>query len=108
MTLSLKSKMSLSKTSNRSRTELWKKLWRGKEVDTLERRHLQVDPLEERLLLSLSVATDSDILVNNEWQDIRGDISVASNVTGDTVVTWCAADALVNPDYDPSDPTSPY
>ena len=67
---------------------------------------LFLDQLEERQLLSLTVATTENLLVNPSWQDIRGDIAVDSNQAGDLVVAWTAADRLANPDYDPNDETS--
>ncbi|MCF0235074.1 MAG: hypothetical protein HUK22_08900, partial [Thermoguttaceae bacterium] len=60
---------------------------------------LAIDHLEERQLLSLTVATPDSILVNTEWQDIRGNVSVDSNGSGDVVVAWTGADRLINPDY---------
>ena len=72
-------------------------------------RKLCIDHLEERQMLSLTVATTDNLLVNSSWQDIRGDVAVDSNEAGDVVVAWTAADRLANPDYDPSDPSSsPY
>ena len=72
-------------------------------------RKLCIDHLEERQMLSLTVATTDNLLVNSSWQDIRGDVAVDSNEAGDVVVAWTAADRLANPDYDPNDPTSsPY
>ena len=69
-------------------------------------KKLVIDQLEERQMLSLTVATTENLLVNTSWQDIRGDVAVDSNEAGDVVVAWTAADRLANPDYDPSDPTS--
>ena len=67
---------------------------------------LGIDPLEERQMLSLTVGTTENLLVNSTWQDIRGDVAVDSNMSGDVVVAWTAADRLANPDYDATDPTS--
>ena len=67
---------------------------------------LHLDQLEERQLLSLTVATTENLLVNTSWQDIRGDVAVDSNQAGDLVVAWTAADRLANPDYDPKDDSS--
>ena len=39
-------------------------------------KKLFVDQLEERQLLSLTVASTENLLVNPSWQDIRGDIAV--------------------------------
>ena len=69
-------------------------------------RKLAIDQLEERQLLSLTVATTENVLVNTSWQDIRGDIAADSNKSGDIVVAWTAADRLANPDYDATDPES--
>ena len=69
-------------------------------------KKLFVDQLEERQMLSLTVATTENLLVNTSWQDIRGDVAVDSNNAGDVVVAWTAADRLNNPDYDSTDPTS--
>ena len=69
-------------------------------------RKLAIDQLEERQLLSLTVATTENLLVNPSWQDIRGDVAVDSNKSGDVVVAWTAADRLANPDYDESDENS--
>ncbi len=67
---------------------------------------LVIDQLEERQLLSLTVATTENLLVNTSWQDIRGNVAVDSNDAGDIVVAWTAADRLANPDYDANDPNS--
>ncbi len=70
---------------------------------------LLVDQLEERQLLSLTVGTTDNILVNDGWQDVRGEIAVDSNNSGDMIVAWTGADRLANPDYDATDPeSSPY
>ncbi|MGI6402214.1 MAG: hypothetical protein ACOX0A_08925 [Thermoguttaceae bacterium] len=69
-------------------------------------KKLFIDQLEERQMLSLTVATPGNLLVNTSWQDIRGDVAVDSNEAGDVVVAWTAADRLANPDYDASDPNS--
>ena len=70
---------------------------------------LLLDQLEERQLLSLTVGTTDNILVNDGWQDVRGEIAVDSNDAGDMIVAWTGADRLANPDYDPTDPeSSPY
>ncbi|MBQ4203156.1 MAG: trypsin-like serine protease, partial [Thermoguttaceae bacterium] len=71
-------------------------------------KKLFVDQLEERQLLSLTVASTENLLVNPSWQDIRGDIAVDSNKAGDVVVAWTSADRLLNPDYDANDPESSY
>ncbi|MBQ9126385.1 MAG: hypothetical protein IJY15_01340, partial [Thermoguttaceae bacterium] len=50
-----------------------------------------------------------NILVNDGWQDVRGEIAVDSNNAGDMIVAWTGADRLANPDYDATDPeSSPY
>ncbi|MDO5309716.1 MAG: trypsin-like peptidase domain-containing protein [Planctomycetia bacterium] len=69
---------------------------------------LAIDRLEERQMLSLTVGTTENLLVNESWQDIRGDIAVDSNESGDVIVAWTAADRLKNPNYDPTDETSSY
>lgn len=70
---------------------------------------LLIDQLEERQLLSLTVGTTDNILVNDAWQDVRGEIAVDSNNAGDVVVAWTGADRLKNPAYDATDPeSSPY
>ncbi|MBR4104598.1 MAG: hypothetical protein IKK39_11115, partial [Thermoguttaceae bacterium] len=70
---------------------------------------LLLDQLEERQLLSLTVGTTDNILVNDGWQDVRGEIAVDSNNAGDMIVAWTGADRLANPDYDATDPeSSPY
>ncbi|MBQ2849947.1 MAG: hypothetical protein IJE77_05655, partial [Thermoguttaceae bacterium] len=70
---------------------------------------LLLDQLEERQLLSLTVGTTDNILVNDGWQDVRGEIAVDSNNSGDMIVAWTGADRLANPDYDPTNPeSSPY
>ncbi|MBQ7029226.1 MAG: hypothetical protein IJN32_03180, partial [Thermoguttaceae bacterium] len=70
---------------------------------------LLLDQLEERQLLSLTVGTTDNILVNDGWQDVRGEIAVDSNDAGDMIVAWTGADRLANPDYDATDPeSSPY
>ncbi|MBR5244176.1 MAG: trypsin-like serine protease, partial [Thermoguttaceae bacterium] len=70
---------------------------------------LLLDQLEERQLLSLTVGTTDNILVNDGWQDVRGEIAVDSNNAGDMIVAWTGADRLANPDYDPTNPeSSPY
>ena len=72
-------------------------------------KKLFIDQLEERQMLSLTVATTENLLVDTSWQDIRGDVAVDSNEAGDVVVAWTAADRLANPDYVAGDPTSsPY
>ena len=67
---------------------------------------LFLDQLEERQLLSLTVATTENLLVNPSWQDIRGDRRRRFQSAGDLVVAWTAADRLANPDYNPNDPAS--
>ncbi len=70
---------------------------------------LLVDQLEDRRLLSLTVGTTDNVLVNDAWQDVRGEAVVDSNNAGDVVVAWTGADRLQNPLYDPSEPeSSPY
>ncbi|MBR4103709.1 MAG: trypsin-like serine protease, partial [Thermoguttaceae bacterium] len=70
---------------------------------------LLVDQLEERQLLSLTVGTTDNILVNDGWQDVRGEVAVDSNNSGDMIVAWTGADRLANPDYDATNPdSSPY
>ncbi|MBQ6828117.1 MAG: hypothetical protein IJO46_08905, partial [Thermoguttaceae bacterium] len=70
---------------------------------------LLLDQLEERQLLSLTVGTTDNILVNDGWQDVRGEIAVDSNDAGDMIVAWTGADRLANPDYDSADSeSSPY
>ena len=41
-------------------------------------KKLFIDQLEERQMLSLTVATTENLLVNTSWQDIRGDVAVDS------------------------------
>ncbi|MBR4833814.1 MAG: trypsin-like serine protease [Thermoguttaceae bacterium] len=70
---------------------------------------LLIDQLEERQLLSLTVGTTDNILVNDGWQDVRGEVAVDSNNAGDVIVAWTGADRLKNPAYDATDPeSSPY
>ncbi|MDO4586169.1 MAG: trypsin-like serine protease [Planctomycetia bacterium] len=75
------------------------RLMKIKGVNPQKTRKLIFDPLEERQLLSLSVGTATDILVNTEWQDIRGNSATGYNDSGDAVVAWTAADRLSNPFY---------
>ena len=63
----------------------------------MKKRHMTIDPLEERHLLSLTVGSTSDILVNTEWQDIRGEVAADVNASNDVVAAWCAADQLTDP-----------
>ncbi|MDO5580959.1 MAG: S1 family peptidase [Planctomycetia bacterium] len=102
-----KKQSSIQNTSSRKSSGIWNWLF-GKRNSTGKQnyRRLKIDALEERTLLStttgstLSVVNAEDILVNDQWQDIRGDVDVATNEAGDVVVTWSAADRLI----DPSDP----
>lgn len=104
MLLAQKKQSSIQKTSSQKssgiRTWLFGNKTSAKKQDY---RRLKIDALEERTLLStttgstLSVVNAEDILVNDQWQDIRGDIDVATNEAGDVIVTWAAADRLIDP-----------
>ena len=63
----------------------------------MKKRHLALDPLEERHLLSLTIGSVDDVLVNTEWQDIRGEVAADVNASNDVVAAWTAADQLTDP-----------
>ncbi len=71
-------------------------------------RHLMIDPLEERQLLSLSVGNLSDILVNQTPSTAISTIagqSMAVDHSGDAITVWTRIDAVLddsgNPIIDP-------
>ena len=63
----------------------------------MKKRHLALDPLEERHLLSLTIGSVDDVLVNTEWQDIRGEVAADVNAANDVIAAWTAADKLTDP-----------
>ena len=63
----------------------------------MKKRHMVIDPLEERHLLSLTIGSVEDVLVNTAWQDIRGEIAADVNASNDVVAVWTAADQLTDP-----------
>ena len=95
--MSIVRKSRLWKLTESIRDRLFTRKSTPKKARGLEARHLLIDPLEERTLLSLSIGSTQDILVNTEWQDIRGEVSVAINSSNDAVAVWTAADKLVDP-----------
>ena len=72
---------------------------RKRDSDLRNGRSLRIDPLEERCLLSVTPATLSAIIVNQTYgsaQDTNAAHSVASDNSGDFVVTWTRSDPVLN------------
>lgn len=63
----------------------------------MKKRHSILEPLEERHLLSLTIGSVDDVVVNTEWQDIRGEVAADVNASNDVVVAWTAADQMTDP-----------
>ena len=63
----------------------------------MKKRHSILEPLEERHLLSLTIGSVDDVMVNTEWQDIRGETAADVNASNDVIAAWTAADRLTDP-----------
>ena len=78
--------------------EMFRSAKKEKAAKEIKTRQLVIDALEERHLLSLSIGSVNDVLVNPEWQDIRGDVAFDINESNDIVAAWTAADQVTDPD----------